>query len=487
MRSMRLTIRPCNARGSLARADSHAYRLGRFLRRNWLSSSAAVLIAISILGGVIATTYQARLAERRFNQVRGIARALLSDVHAAIQVLPASIDAQQVVVRTALKYLNGLPAEAGGDIGLQLEIAADYSRIATIQARVVGPSLDQRDAGQDSFQKALALLEPLNQARPTDPAIASELADVYLALLEIDARSGRSDLARQRSERAILVTERAMASHPELARQLARVYVSFNRDIAGRSSTNTSRALKPVSLLEPLLAASPNDLALGEETASAYAAALAALFSARKTEGGKVFAEKAVALRERFVAAQPNSAAARRALMLSYAALGDIHWGFAHSLGNRQTAIGYFRKMLGPAEWLQQKEPAKLGARTDFAMTRMRYAGALPPRHPQAIPMLIESLHTVEAIVRDDPANYGVGRQQIDLCIRLATRYSELEDSVGALRYLRRGIEVGEAIAKVDAKNTGARTWGLRAYVLLRKRAGSIRATGSSRGTHPES
>ena len=64
--------------------------------------------------------------------------------------------------------------------------------------------------------------------------------------------------------------------------------------------------------------------------------------------------------------------------------------------------------------------------------------------------MLAESLHTVEAIVRDDPSNYGVGRQQIDLCIRLAARYSELEDSVGAQRYLRRGIEVGETMGISD-------------------------------------
>jgi eukaryotic-like serine/threonine-protein kinase len=450
-----------------ARADSASYRLGRFLRRNWLSSSAAAILALSILAGVISTTYQARIAERRFNQVRGIARALLYDVQGAIQVLPASIDAQQVVVRTALNYLNGLSAEASGDPGLQVEIAAGYSRIGTIQARIVGPSLDQRAAGQDSFQKALDLLEPLNRAQPTNPTVATELADVYLALLEIDIRSGRSALARQRGERAIQVMETAHAAHPEVARPLARAYTNFNRDIAGRSQVDTSIVLKPVNLLEPLLASAPNDTALAEETANAYAAAVAALFNAHKTTEAKPYAEKAATLREKVVAVQPDSAAARRALMLAYAALGDLHWGFAHSLGDRPVAIGYYQKMLAPAEWLQQKEPAKLSARTDFAMTRMRYAGALPPRDPRAIPMLSQSLQTVEAIVAEDPANHGVGRQQIDLCIRLAARYSELEDSAGAQRFLRRGIEVGETMARADAKNIGARTWGLRAYVAL--------------------
>ncbi len=453
-----------------ARADSPAYRIGRFLHRNQLASSAVALAVLALLAGVAATTYQARLAERRFTQVRGIARALLYDVQGAIQALPASVDAQQVVVQTALTYLNGLSAEAGGDESLQLEIAAGYARTGTIQANVLGSSLEQRAAGQDSYQKALAILAPLNARRPADAAIAGELAAVYAALAEIDVRSGRSALAVERTQSGIAVMEKAVAANPAdrlLTLRLARAYVQFNRDIAGRTQVDLSLVRKPIALLEPLLRQNPDDAALQEEAANAYAAAVAAHFNARETQAARPYAEQALALRERLVAAQPNSAPARRSLMLANAALGDLHWGFPHSLGDRDKAIAYYGKMLEPVEWLRQREPGKRSTRTDWAMARMRYASAMAPTDRRAVDLLQESLAAMEEIVREDPANSGVGRQQIDLCLRLAARLGELGDNAGAERYLRRGLQVGESLAAMDAKNLGARTWALRAYVAL--------------------
>jgi tetratricopeptide (TPR) repeat protein len=361
-----------NGRPIAARADSVAYRARLFLRRHWLASAAGAVVVVSLAAGVAATLYQARIAERRFTQVRGIARALMYDVQGAIQALPASLEAQQVVVRTALAYLNGLAAEAGGDPALQLEIASGYSRIGGIQARMVGPSLDERKAGQESYERAAGILESLHAARPGDAAVAAELTDVYAGLLEIDMRSGRSEKGAERAARAIAVGERALAEnagHAELTRRVANAYVLYNRDVAGRAKVDLTQLRKPVELLEPLVAKAPGDAGLREELANAYAAGVAALFNGRRTEEARVMGEKALALREQAVASQPESAVARRLLMLAYAALGDIHWGLPASLGKREVAIGYYEKMLGPAEWLREREPAKRGTRTTSVPT----------------------------------------------------------------------------------------------------------------------
>jgi tetratricopeptide (TPR) repeat protein len=470
-----------NGRPIAARADSVAYRARLFLRRHWLASAAGAVVVVSLAAGVAATLYQARIAERRFTQVRGIARALMYDVQGAIQALPASLEAQQVVVRTALAYLNGLAAEAGGDPALQLEIASGYSRIGGIQARMVGPSLDERKAGQESYERAAGILESLHAARPGDAAVAAELTDVYAGLLEIDMRSGRSEKGAERAARAIAVGERALAEnagHAELTRRVANAYVLYNRDVAGRAKVDLTQLRKPVELLEPLVAKAPGDAGLREELANAYAAGVAALFNGRRTEEARVMGEKALALREQAVASQPESAVARRLLMLAYAALGDIHWGLPASLGKREVAIGYYEKMLGPAEWLREREPAKRGTRTDFAMTRMRYASALPAGSARAIPMLREAVETMEGILREDPKNFGVGRQLIDLYLRLAGRYGEAGDRGAAVRCLRQGWELGERMANADAKNLGARTWGLRAALAL----GRALAAGGQRG-----
>src|SRR6185436_17346325 len=72
--------RHLETRPVLARKDTISYRTGKFVRRNKVGTAAAVLILLSLLGGVIATTWQAQRAktaqaraERRFNDVRQLA------------------------------------------------------------------------------------------------------------------------------------------------------------------------------------------------------------------------------------------------------------------------------------------------------------------------------------------------------------------------------------------------------------------------------
>ena len=78
-----------------ARPQTLFYKAGRFVRRNRLAVAAAVLVALSLTGGLAAAIWQARiaraerlLAERRFNDVRQLAHAFLFDFNDAIQNLP---------------------------------------------------------------------------------------------------------------------------------------------------------------------------------------------------------------------------------------------------------------------------------------------------------------------------------------------------------------------------------------------------------------
>jgi serine/threonine protein kinase len=71
-----------------ARRDTAGYRARKFLGRNKpLVAAAAVLIA-ALLGGSATTLWQARRAERRFNDVRKIANSLMFELHDADQRHP---------------------------------------------------------------------------------------------------------------------------------------------------------------------------------------------------------------------------------------------------------------------------------------------------------------------------------------------------------------------------------------------------------------
>ena len=87
---------------------------------------AAALLGVTLVGGIVGTTWQARVAEaqraraeRRFNEVRTLATSFLFEFHAAIEKLPGSTPARELLVKRALEYLASLAQEARDEPSLQ--------------------------------------------------------------------------------------------------------------------------------------------------------------------------------------------------------------------------------------------------------------------------------------------------------------------------------------------------------------------------------
>src|SRR5262249_25240739 len=125
----------------IARPDTLAYRTGKFVRRNRLAIAAAVLVVASLTGGIVAFRLEAQPAERRFNQVRQLAKTVLFDINDQIADLHGSTKARQSIVRTGLEYLASLSADGRNDPDLQAELATAYKRIGDVQGNPDGPSL----------------------------------------------------------------------------------------------------------------------------------------------------------------------------------------------------------------------------------------------------------------------------------------------------------------------------------------------------------
>ena len=111
-----------------AREDTFAYRSSKFVKRHKLVVAAVTVFVITLLGGIVATTRQARIAraerakaERRFNDVRSLANSLMFEVEDSIKDLAGVLPARKLLVERALRYLDGLSQEASGDPSLQLE------------------------------------------------------------------------------------------------------------------------------------------------------------------------------------------------------------------------------------------------------------------------------------------------------------------------------------------------------------------------------
>jgi hypothetical protein len=120
-----------------ARPDAFGYRLGKFVRRHWLLVAAGGLVVTSLSAGLVVAAYQGRRAERRFEEVRRLSRALLFDLHEVVAPLQGSTRAREMIVATSLRYLDSLAKEAGDDATLLRELAEAYERVG---ARFEGAS-----------------------------------------------------------------------------------------------------------------------------------------------------------------------------------------------------------------------------------------------------------------------------------------------------------------------------------------------------------
>ena len=145
----------------LARPDTVWYRTRKYARRHWISLTAASFALVGVLGGAGVAVYQAQRAKREFNDVRQLANRFLFDFDAEAAKVPGNVKLREMIVSTALDYLNRLTSEASGDPNLQWELAQAFAKVAAVQGSTTQPSLRRPQDGIASFEKAFTLTRPL--------------------------------------------------------------------------------------------------------------------------------------------------------------------------------------------------------------------------------------------------------------------------------------------------------------------------------------
>jgi len=205
----------------IAVKGSFRYRAGKFIKRNRVAIAAGTVLAITLAAGVIATVRQARIArrqaeiagaeraraEKRFNDVRELANSLIFEIHDSIQGLPGATPSRKLLLDRAVKYLDKLSQDVGGDANLQRELAWAYHRLATVQGDTSQGSLGEIGAADISNKKAMALFEAVAKANPTNVTDQLNLAMAYRwrAFYDIYEKTGLEEI-----HRALAVTEPLM-------------------------------------------------------------------------------------------------------------------------------------------------------------------------------------------------------------------------------------------------------------------------------------
>jgi tetratricopeptide (TPR) repeat protein len=173
----------------LAHRGSLRYVAGKFAARHTAGVLAAIvglILAISGFGLVVRQNHIAEreraLAQRRFDDVRSLAKSLMFEVHDSIKDLPGATPARKLLVTRASQYLDSLSREAGNDVGLQRELAAAYERLGDVQGNPELSNLGDPVAALTSYGKAARLRETVLMLQPRDSALKLDLSGTYLKI-----------------------------------------------------------------------------------------------------------------------------------------------------------------------------------------------------------------------------------------------------------------------------------------------------------------
>jgi tetratricopeptide (TPR) repeat protein len=378
----------------LARPDTFRYRASKFARRNrWPVALAAVLL-IAVSAGIAATAWQARVASRRFQQVRVLANKFVFAVDDELYKVAGAMKARQMLVSTSLEYLDALGKESRFDRELALEIGAAYVKVGDVLGGENGSNLGKTGEAIESWNKAIAIYNSLGASQP-----------------EIQEK-----LARVLSRRALAVRSSGKYSEGLADQQKA---VSL-LDATGRNSVE--RAMAHCSLGDQLLQLSGPDAALkehhvcgeilraaGKPDSNAFNRSGAALLEAGRLPEAASHFNKALASLNQQLLADPENDRVRREIAVVNLRLSGVQSSADHpSLGNHAAALLFARKAIETYSELAAKDPANKEAQQSLTIASVRLANLLDlaeNKSLEAEQIVRRAIASFEQLRRDNPQN----------------------------------------------------------------------------------
>jgi tRNA A-37 threonylcarbamoyl transferase component Bud32/tetratricopeptide (TPR) repeat protein len=404
-----------DGRPLLARPDSLRYRAGKFVLRHRLGVAAGAVAVLGLLTGTVVAWRQARIAEtnrqraeRRFQDVRRLAGALLFDLHDQIANLPGALAARKALVSKAEEYLETLAREAEGDRDLQRELAGAYQRLGDVYGGGLTSNLGDSDAALASYERARRLREALGRAPGSEPRDVEELALLQFglgALYRSRAQTAEAEAALADSVRLLEQVLANGGASGDARRRLAGAYQRLGevQGRQGRGDDATASIARAVALAEAHVKGHPADTAGRITLAAAYYAHAEGLAGARDLAGALGRLEAARAILEALRQEDPLNTKHARLLGFTLNGEGNYHL----RRGENAPAIAAFQAAVALAEEMTRGDPHDRYARLALAVANRALGATLASTGdvPGGLRRLRSARATVADIVRDDPSN----------------------------------------------------------------------------------
>lgn len=436
-----------------ARRNTIGYRTAKFIRRYRAITALAVLSVLLLVGGILLTLRQARIAERRFAEVRSLANAVVFEFDAALQNIPGTTPARKLIIDRTTSYLNTLSRDAAGNRELQRELAAAYEKVGDVQGNPALPNLGDAKGALATYGKAVELRKELRRVAPNDIENRALLVKDYGLLGSQLTEIGDAPAAIANYQAAIAEGKGYEQASVEIGRYLAPIYMDLGELQAVRENVASALPLirQGVELLESTAKRFPAE-DLRKHQATAYSKYSRALWRASDLPQALAYSRRAFDLRQARVKAAPDNLEANRDLWLTNLSMGDILGSpVTFSLNRTEDALLHYRAALALAEKAAASDPKSYRANRDLMVTLNRLGDALRAKNAfaEASATYERSLGIVTKLEATDHRP-GLKRDLAITLDRAGDALMGLNRKADGIARLRQALEIRRALVAAD-------------------------------------
>jgi serine/threonine protein kinase len=446
----------------IAQRDTFTYRAGKFARRHKLALMAAMLVVLSLTGGIVAALHQAHKAERRFQEVRKLANTFLFEFYETIRNLPGSTDAREMIVRTALEYLDRLSKEAPGDPSLKWELAEAYQKVADIQGDPRAGNLGHPEKALESYSKSLALIRELRDEEADNLRVLRSLATCLYKVGDLKVEMGNIRGGTETLRDAVAASEEAYALKTG-TRDDSLLLIRAERLLADAilKSRNPVEALaierRALVLSEQMVHDFPDDFSRHHLALTLIRVGEAQIETGDLPAGIATY-KKALEIRTDLIKRNPADPYMRREWRLLNIWLGNHYGGMdTFNLGDRQTAEEYYRKALSIAEELAAEDPKNAAFQHDLSICYAKVGQILSESKPDEAVLYIEKAVTInEKLLAASPREFRFLSRKALYGRYIALPLRKLGNHKKAIEQLQTSIDVLNVMLKESPTNPEA-------------------------------
>ncbi len=405
-----------------ARPDTLRYRTSKFVRRNKTGVAAAAIVVLALLAGAAGIALQARettrqrdIAERRFDDVRELANAVMFDIHDEIRDLPGSTAARRVLVERSLEYLDNLAKESAGDLSLQRELATAYQRVGDLQGNPWLPNIGDTEAAFGSYLRALELFE--NTASRSDDELDQRgLYIAYVKLGNIYAATGAFEESRSMYDKALVFAEDRAQQDPTDPVRRSDLAIAFEK--VGDSLHDRSQPEEALESYRQALTTRLESPTIGSDVNEQYGACVV------RNKLGNALGHPA------------------------YANVGDVNG----ALAEYQQALEVFLTLME-----QAPTDGRFPRAASIMYTNIGEMLRAKEDLDRALEIQYEALELAQRIAAQDPSNALARRDEAVIYLRIGELLVDLDRAASAIEALETSLAIRIDLAEADPSNALAR------------------------------